>query len=234
MTMKIPKALPLILVIAGIAGYSVCHAKQKPKPNQFSGTLELTEHSLGARVAGRVTTLRVEDGQIVSKGQLIATLDRFDQAERDHQRVLELYKTGGATHQQLEEAELTLNDQRVVSPVDGVVLVRAKLAGEVVSSGQAIVVLGDRHDIWARIFIPEGVINRVRMNMPATLHLDGLKETYQGHVTYIAPSAEFTPRNVQSMEERVTQTFAVKVSIDNPPDTLRPGVNADVELGFEK
>ncbi|OIO37702.1 MAG: hypothetical protein COT00_02440 [Candidatus Omnitrophica bacterium CG07_land_8_20_14_0_80_50_8] len=59
----------------------------KQKHLDLSGTLELTEHSVGARVPGRLSTLSVDEGQTVKKGQLVATLDRYDQAKRDFERM---------------------------------------------------------------------------------------------------------------------------------------------------
>ena len=72
------------------------------------------------------------------------------------------------------------------------------------------------------------------MDQKATLHFDGIQESFKGHISFIAHQAEFTPRNVQTPEERITQTFAVKVKIEEPPDYLRPGVSCDVTLLTER
>ncbi len=201
-----------------------------PQKTLLTGTLELTEHSLGARVPGRLVKLSVDEGSTVSKGEVIATLDRYDQAKHDYERASEIYRQGGLDHQALEQAQLALEDQQVVSPVDGVVLIKVREAGEVLSAGSPVVVVGDRSSIWVKVYVVEGLINRVHIGQEATVHLDGLKKTYQGHVSFIADKAEFTPRNVQTPEERVTQTFGVKVTIDAPDPALRPGVAADVDL----
>lgn len=201
---------------------------------QFSGTLELNEHVLGAKVAGRVTSLNVDEGSEVKKGDLLATMDRHEQTDKDYQRAVELYKQGGANHQSVEYAQLAVEDQAITSPVDGVVLVKVHDVGEVVSAGSAVVVVGDRARYWVRIFVPEGVINRVQMGQKAKIKFDGLNEAFDGQVSFIASKAEFTPRNVQTAEERITQTFAVKVDIQNPPQFLRPGVACDVSLDFKK
>jgi len=77
------------------------------------------------------------------------------------------------------------------------------------------------------------LINRVHMDQPALVHFDGLPQSFKGRVSFIAVKAEFTPRNVQTPEERMTQTFAVKVRLQDPPAYLRPGVSADVTLTFD-
>jgi HlyD family secretion protein len=196
----------------------------------FSGTIELTEHLVGARVTGRIQSLTVNEGDTVQKGQLLGTLDRFDQARRDYERVLQIQKLGGASEQTMEQAALVLEDQQLISPVNGIVLTKIKEVGEVVAAGSPILDIGDRAELWIRIYVPEGVINRIRLGQRANIRVDGLAQAFPGRVIYVAPRAEFTPRNIQTPEERVTQTFAVKVSIDQPPAFLRPGVSADVVL----
>ncbi len=218
------------LVAAGLA----CGDKYNHNDMKFSGTLELTEHVLGAKAGGRVVTLSVDEGDEVKAGQLLATLDRYEQTKRDYDRINNLVQQGGMTKQALEYAALNLDDQQIVSPVDGVVLVKVHEMGETVQPGSAVVVVGDRSKLWVKIFVPEGRINHIEMGQPAVLSFDGLKEKFNGHVSFISAQAEFTPRNVQSQEERVTQTFAVKIVLDDVKSFLRPGVAADVEIKAEK
>jgi HlyD family secretion protein len=165
---------------------------------------------------------------------VIAVLDRYDQAKRDYGRAMELYRQGGVDHKTLELAQLALEDQQVISPIDGVVLVKVREVGEILSAGSPVGVVGDRSSIWVRIYVLEGLINRVRIGQEAIVHLDGSKRTYKGRVSFIADKAEFTPRNVQTPEERVTQTFAVKITLEAPGPTLRPGVGADVDLDLRE
>ncbi len=204
--------------------------KKDLKDMSFSGTLEMTEHVLGARVAGRVATVTVKEGDTVKAGQVLATLDRYEQTQKDFERVQELFKTGGANAQEVEHAQLAVDDQRVVSPVDGIVLVKAAETGETLSSGAGVLVVGDTKDQWVKIFVPEGMINRLTMDQGVVISLDGTDKTYKGHVSFIAAKAEFTPRNIQTPEERVTQDFAVKASLDQPDASLHTGVAADVRL----
>ena len=207
-----------------------CSQNPGSKDLKFSGTLELTEYSIGAKAAGRLTSVLVDEGDTVRQGQLIAMLDRYEQTKKDYARTEQLVRQGGATEQSLEYARLAMEDEQVVSPVDGIVLVKIREAAETVAAGNPVVVIGDRSKLWVRVYIPQGFINRVRVDQAVDIAFDGLKETFPGHVSMISPRAEFTPRNVQTSEERVTQTFAVKVVVENPPEYLRPGVAADVFL----
>ena len=224
------RQLTIFVFIVALNFLGGCSQSPGSQHLKFSGTLELTEHSTGAKATGRLTSVLVDEGDHVRPRQLIATLDRFEQAKKDYERTQQLVKQGGATQQSLEYAQLSMEDERVVSPVDGIVLMKIHEAGETVAAGNPVVVIGDRGKLWVRVYIPQSLINRVKVEQAVDIQLDGLKETFPGHVRSIAPRAEFTPRNVQTPEERITQTFAVKVVIDHPPGYLRPGVAADVFL----
>lgn len=207
-----------------------CVGKKDFKHMTFSGTMEMTEHVLGAKVAGRLTTLNVKEGDVVHKGQLLATFDRFEQNKKDYARVGVLYTNGGANQQSLENAQLGMEDQEVVSPLNGIVLVKSAEEGEIIPSGGGVVVIGDPKDQWVKIFVSEDLMHHLSMNQTATIAIDGGDKTYKGHVTFIADKAEFTPRNVQTPEERVTQTFAIKIAVDDADESLHAGVAADVKF----
>jgi HlyD family secretion protein len=225
------KTLFLLLSIAVLASTAGACKKREPENRfRFSGTLEMTEHSVGFPVSGRIAQLFVDEGDEVKAGQLLASLERFPLAQREHRRLSGLLRGGGTNEQVVEQSELAMLDQRALSPVTGVVLTKVHDTGEVVGPSSPLLIIGDRSELWVRIFVPEGLINRVKMGQAATLRFDGLRDTLGGKIGYISPQAEFTPRNVQTPEERVTQTFAVKVYLEQPPNFIRPGVAADVFL----
>ncbi|MBN1794966.1 MAG: HlyD family secretion protein, partial [Candidatus Omnitrophica bacterium] len=97
-----------------------------------------------------------------------------------------------------------------------------------VAAGAPVVIMGDPTRLWVKVYIPEDLISQVTVDQQARIRVDGLDKDVPGRVRYIATSAEFTPRNIQTPEERATQTFAVKVSPDNTQISLYPGVAADV------
>lgn len=223
-----------LLILTAVAAFGFSPAC-KPSTNsdtvfRFSGTLEMTEHGVGFPVPGRIAELYVDEGAEVKAGQLLAYLDRYPLAKREHDRLVGLLRGGGTNQQAVEQAEQNMYDQRALAPVSGTILTKVHETGETISASSPLVILGDRSELWVRIYVPEGLINRVRMDHAATVLFDGLPEGFPGKVRYISPQAEFTPRNVQTPEERVTQTFAVKVYLDQPPDFLRSGVPADVLL----
>jgi len=227
--MKQPLArLALLISMAAIAACRGGNSELK-----LSGTLEMTEHTVGARVAGRIATMNFDEGQEVTKGQVLATLDRYEQAQRDNERLKRQLKQGGVSEQAAELGDLSVDDQQVLSPVDGVVLVKVREKGEIVAAGGPVAVIGDKNRVWVRVYVPESTIARLKMGTPASIAFDGVEKEVPGKVIYLAPQAEFTPRNVQSAEERVTQTFSVKVALDQPQPWLKPGIAADVILHLE-
>lgn len=199
-------------------------------PPVFSGTVEMNEHYLGAPVAGRIKNRYVDEGDFVEKGQRLIELDHYEQAQHDFKRAQILFEDQAISKQELEYSALALEDQQISSPVKGIVLQKLYNQGEVAAAGTRVIVVGDTSCYWVKIFIPQAMINKLSLGMPAQIHLDSLKEYLEGHVGYISPLAEFTPRAVQTPDERAIQTFAVKVYFNVIPSTLRPGITADVTL----
>jgi HlyD family secretion protein len=132
------------------------------------------------------------------------------------------------------EAEIQANlDNTIIrAPFAGIVTVRHREPGESVSAGLPVVTVMNTDDRWVRIYVREDQVGRVAMGQSASITSDSHPgKTFNGRVTFIASQAEFTPRNVQTAEERVKLVYAVKVAIsgDNA-NQLKPGVPADVVL----
>jgi len=132
--------------------------------------------------------------------------------------------------------DATLANTVVVSPIDGIVTIRHREPNEIVSPGQPVVTLMNPADRWVRIYIPEDRIGAVGLGTKATITCDTWPgRTFNGNVIYIATEAEFTPKNVQTTEERVRLVYAVKVRIDDDPRMdLKPGMPVDVELDLRE
>ncbi len=191
----------------------------------------MTEVYLSPAVPGKLATLTVHEGDSVKSGQLLGTLDRFQQARRDLDRLQTLRASGEAARQQVENAELAYQDQQLVSPIDGVILIRVSEPGEGLSPGVPAVVIGNPKDIWIKLFISDAEIGKIVLGQKADITIDTFPDRrFAGRVTFISPKAEFTPKNIQTKEERITQMFAVKVTVDEPDGVLKPGMPADCDL----
>jgi HlyD family secretion protein len=128
--------------------------------------------------------------------------------------------------------EATLANAVVTAPFDGVVTVRHREPGEAVTPGAPVLTLLDPDDRWVRIYIRENQIGLVQLGMAAEISSDTYPDrVYQGEVVFIGSEAEFTPRNVQTTEERTRLVYPVKVRITGDPGfELKPGIPADVTL----
>jgi HlyD family secretion protein len=137
-----------------------------------------------------------------------------------------------AAEAQVRTLDATLANMVVTAPFAGVVTVRHREPGEIVAAGSAAVTLLDRTDRWVRIWVPETRVGAVQVGQRAAISTDTYPgRTFAGVVSTIASEAEFTPKTVQTREERVKLVYAVKVRITGDPgQVLKPGMPADVVL----
>ncbi|RPI10671.1 MAG: HlyD family efflux transporter periplasmic adaptor subunit [Zetaproteobacteria bacterium] len=131
----------------------------------------------------------------------------------------------------LAAAEAQLGYTVLASPQAGVVLRKHVEPGEMIAAGTPAVTIADLSDIWLKIYIPEPRLGHVRLGQAAEITTDSFRgKIYPGKITFINSEAEFTPKNVQTQEERVKLVFAVKVGVDNPNQELKPGMPADARI----
>jgi HlyD family secretion protein len=135
-----------------------------------------------------------------------------------------------AADAQIALLEKALGDAQIVAPVSGIVTQKLVDAGEIVARGTPLVVVTDLDNAWANLFVPEPMVPRVNLGHAAKVITDAGGEGLQGKVTFISPKAEFTPRNVQTAEERSKLVYRIKVSVDNRAGTLKPGMPVDAEV----
>ncbi len=181
--------------------------------------------------------------QVFDKAQM--TLDLARAEDRQAREALRLVQAGPrreriegarasllAAEAQGHALDATLANMVVLAPFAGVVTVRHHEPGEIVQSGAPAVTLLNRSDTWVKIYVPETRIGAVRVGQAARITTDSMKgRTFPGRVSYVASEAEFTPKTVQTREERVKLVYAVKVRIASDPTyALKPGMPADVTL----
>jgi HlyD family secretion protein len=125
-----------------------------------------------------------------------------------------------------------LDDTTVASPIDGVVLVRSAEPGEVLPAGVPVATIGDLMRPWLRAYITEQQLGRVKLGDAVRLTTDSFPgKTYTGKVTFIASEAEFTPKQIQTPEERVKLVYRIKVEVDNPNQELKINMPVDGVIG---
>jgi HlyD family secretion protein len=130
---------------------------------------------------------------------------------------------------QIAVLEKARTDAVVVSPVSGIVTQTLSDAGEMVAPRAPILIVTDLDHAWANLFVPEPFMPMVSLGETVNLVTDA-GNMVAGKVTFISPQAEFTPRNVQTAEERSKLVYRIKVSVDNSAGVLKQGMPVDAEL----
>ncbi len=131
----------------------------------------------------------------------------------------------------LRTSEVRLRDAVLYAPVSGVVLRKNVEAGETVPVGTPIFTIGDLENPWIKVYVKEDKLGLVKLGQSAEVSVDSYPaKKYVGKVIYISSEAEFTPKNVQTQEERVKLVFGVKVKVQNQNNELKPGMPADVRI----
>lgn len=139
-----------------------------------------------------------------------------------------------AAEQRIKEAQADLNETKIYSPAGGVILSRPVEVGEVVNPGTVLYVMVDLNKLYVKVYIPEPEIGKLKIGLPARVYIDAYPDKYfNGKITKIYEQAEFTPKNVETKEERVKLVFGVEVSVENPEGLLKPSMPADVVIKWK-
>ncbi len=285
-----------------------------------SGTMECTQIRIASEVAGRIASLAFTEGDAVTNGQLLATLDntpyrlRRDEAlaalalaqaqldlinagsrsedilraraqvrearamaeaaATDSKRIEILFAQNSVTTKQRDDAvtaaeraaaglaatEQQLNrlvkgnrpeeiqvaqasvalanarlaqtdkaiaDCIITAPMSGIITTKNAESGEVTASGAPLATLSRMDEVWLSLYLPETKLADVKIGRKATVKIDGDPSRYEGTVTFVSPEAEFTPRNIQTPDERVKLVYRIKVTLPNPKGIFKPGMPAD-------
>lgn len=124
-----------------------------------------------------------------------------------------------------------MSDRQIESPVDGVVLSKSAESGEVLAGGAALLTIGDIDRPWVRGYIGERDLGRVKIGMSADVTTDSYPgKVYKGRITFINSEAEFTPKQIQTTEERVKLVYRVKIEVENPNRELKSNMPVDAVI----
>jgi HlyD family secretion protein len=124
-----------------------------------------------------------------------------------------------------------LSDTVAASPVDGVVLMKAADVGEVLAPGTTVVTVGDIDHPWLRGYVNETDLGKVKLGSKARVTTDSYPgKVYDGRVTFISSEAEFTPKQIQTEQERVKLVYPIKIEVGNPRHELKSNMPADAQI----
>jgi HlyD family secretion protein len=166
-------------------------------------------------------------GQTAAASAQLRRLRHGERRETINRLNRQLIQAQGA----LELARTQLRQTRIFAPEVGSVTEVVAQEGEVVTPGSTVLKLVELQNAYVRIYLPLDMLGRVRIGQSAQVHSDTFPDkAYSGHVAAISDTPEFTPKNVQTKDERVQLVFAVKVALDNPRGELKPGMIVDATL----
>jgi HlyD family secretion protein len=134
----------------------------------------------------------------------------------------------------VREAQANLDDTAIYAPAAGVILTREVELGEVVNPGTPLFTMVDLNQLYLKVFINEPDIGKIRLGQEARIYVDAFPDQpFAARVSRVSPRAEFTPKYVETREERVNLVFAVELRADNPQGFLKPGMPGEALLRWK-
>ena len=137
-----------------------------------------------------------------------------------------------AADAQIATWEKAIADATIIAPISGSVAEQLADVGELLQPRAPVIVITDLDHVWANVYVDEPIVPRLRLGQAATVFTDAGGAGLQGTVSYISSKAEFTPRNVQTAEDRSKLVYRVKVSVNNAAGTLKAGMPVEAEIPF--
>ena len=191
------------------------------------------ERLVSESVAAQEDMDRAQRDREVAQARLAAARARHDLVSRGYRReeVDQARAEVAGLEALAERGRLDIARSTVRSPLAGTVTAKLQEPGEWVQPGQPIVTVADLANMYTWVYPSIVEVERIRIGYEVSVRIDAYPgKDFPGKVVYISPQAEFTPKNVQTVEDRVQQVFGVKVAVANPDGALTIGIPADVAL----
>jgi HlyD family secretion protein len=169
----------------------------------------------------------------LAQTQAVLRVAEAQRIELKRQRQALVQRTADVGQRQADLAGIhtQLDDTEAFSPIGGVVLVKSAEVGEVIAAGTTVLTVGDIDHPWVRAYIGESDLGRVKLGSKANITTDSYRgKVYHGHVSFISSEAEFTPKQIQTAEERAKLVYRVKIEVENPQGELKSNMPADAEI----
>lgn len=269
------KAIVLIVVLIAIY-YAGKYAFDYMKRDKIfaSGTVEAIEVEVATKVPGRVVSFSADEGDAISKGGIIASIEsneleaslaqakasenssriKYDNAERNYRRAISLKRRNmlsdqdfdstksqyESSHSDLQRvqasrtlANISLKESTIKAPIAGTILSKVVETGDLLAPYSTVVTMADLSNLEMMIYVSETKYGRIKLGDEVAVNVDSFPgQNFYGKVKSIANKAEFTPKNIQTKEERVSQVFGIKIDIPNPEMKLKPGMPADAVINL--
>ena len=234
------------LAIAQVERAKLTYARLKDLFAQETGSVsrdEVDRSTEEVKVTEQNQRVREEELQLLEEGTRAEEITAAAAELKEAEEALKLLNAGNraediaqaeaavaAVQAALAAIEVQLSELRILASVAGVVEAIELQPGDMVGMGTPILSLLDTRTLWVRAYVPENRLN-ITIDQEVRITTDSFTtESFRGKITFISRQAEFTPRNVQTPEERSKQVFRIKVTLLDGLDKLRPGMAADVWL----
>ncbi len=213
----------------------------------LSGNVEgATTVRLGFLVPGKISHISKKEGELIRKGELLSSLDatnysiakqladvQLNATDDEYNRLKIMYDRKSISESDfkkigfsLQEAQLqqklhtkNLNDTRLYSPIEGVLLSKKVEVGEIVNQGMPLFVVADIRKVFVSVFVPEDELNKIRLNQEASIFIAAQDKAYSGKIT-----------EVGALADPASRAFAVKIEVVNDNLSIRPGMIAEARI----
>lgn len=255
-----PPVPAIVLVVALLIGgglwwwWSSTEAQSATAAEVLTGTVEADQFQITPALAGRITAVKVAEGDQVSKGDVLVKLDTaalklqlaqakegvkaakaaVKNAKDDSDATKADVKAAKARQAQAEAAvklvKVQLGYATVTAPGDGTVVSLIGNVGQNAAPGKTLLTITQPSSLFVRVFVPETEVGNVKIDQGASLTTDSSQETFTGKVSFIASESEFTPNNIQTEDQRTKLVYEVRVRVSDDTGTLKAGMPVEVTL----
>ena len=226
-----------VLVLAALAFF-------RHTPFHYSGVVEAVEVAVPARLNDTIAELFVDEGSPVQEGQILARLECADTdlkakiAEIEYKRAAQLLKTTAGSREnydlkkhQFDQAVLQKSWCEIKSPLTGKVLYKYYEPGEFITAGRKLLTVADLQELDVWIYVPYEELARISVGQRVRGYLPETGRYFEGTVLTTDDVAEFTPKNVQTRNERMRLVYGVKTRFHNDERlTLKPGMTLEAQF----
>jgi HlyD family secretion protein len=175
-----------------------------------------------------------EEDLVQAKANLVTAQTSKDTIAVKQHQLRALRESRRAATAQLAEAQANIEERKIYAPIAGTILSRTVEVGDVVNPGSPIFVMTDLDRLYLKVYVPEPDTPKLKLGDPAEITVDAFPgRTFPARITKIYDEAEFTPKNVETREERVKLVFGVELTFVQPDPALKPGMPADCVIRWE-
>ena len=274
---RIILAVLAVLALGGAGGFYFFRLQpQRGNTLTLYGNVDIREVRPAFNSNGQITAMYVQEGAVVKKGELLATLDdtryaaSLAQAKAtmeaagityanhalNYRRLAKLAETNAASIQMRDDAKANFeaaratyqaavaavalaqrqfDDTRLYAPSDGTVQNRILQPGDMASPSTPVFTIALPSPLWVRVYVPEREVGRVRLGLAATIKTDSYPaRVYHGWIGFISPTAEFTPKTVETPELRTALVYQMRVYVCDAQGELRLGMPATVHIDLSQ